>query len=597
MAKDDFVYVNVDDILMDSTCQARPMNGSTVYDYAERMKEGLSFPPVTIFKDDAGVLWLADGFHRVAATKEAGLDKVRAQVHPGDQRKAILYSLGPANAEHGLPLTRADRAKRVERILSDPEWSQWSDRQIANYCGVSHPTVARFRELTGKFSSERKTADGRVMNTDGINANRHWGLSNGNPFWAQVLKFRLDRDTILEQLQPGATHLTDLTMSKEDCWRRLDQLATETVGDHFPVGSYVKNVNDGFGQVKQAHPTSLSVLDKFHGNLETWPVDICVPCGFDEWNVAEPKDYTRQRRESGHWAERRDYQNLFWGQVNRNGLDQATILEKLQPGAKVLTDLAAGIEEIEKLLNRIAIEEHSAVWKRGDYVRFKTEVSKHYGQVVECAPDYMIVISLRTGMEQAWAYRHCQLTTREEWEQSKQQAEQPPGIGETPAPPPEPEPESEPEQIDKNCFIPDLPRRQVEFIMALHTGAPVARNAATRLALRGHGLITQDDDWDAIRLTPCGQQAAAAYDLVPIEEVDELRAGPEPEIDYTRLSLADYQADDLVEIMPALARVLAYCEGYDVPADDDLAAAAWQVFRFFDQVTEMVAEEQQQAVS
>lgn len=520
----------IDQILMDSTCQSRSMNGSTVYDYADLMKAGTEFPPVTVYHDGEHY-WLADGFHRVAAAKEAGLTTIAATIEAGSQRDAVLYSLGPANVAHGLPLTRSERTKRVERLLSDPEWSQWSDREIARHCGVSHPTVARFRELTGKLSSERKTADGRVMNTEGINANRHWGLSNGNPFWAQVLKFRLDRDTILEQLQPGATHLTDLTMSKEDCWRRLDQLATETVVARFPVGSYVKNVNDGFGQVKQAHPTSLSVLDKFHGNLETWPVNICVPCSFDEWNVAEPKDYTRQRRESRHWAERRDLQNLFWGQVNRNGLDQATILEKLQPGAKILTDLTASIEEIEKLLNRIAIEEHSAAWKRGDYVRFKTEIGERYGQVATCAPDYMIVLSLSTGMEQAWAYRYCQPATREEWEASvSQQSEAQP-----PAPAPEPEPA--PEQAEEDCFIPDLPRRQVE--------------------------------------------------------VDELRAGPEPEIDYTRLSLADYQADDLVEIMPALARVLAYCEGYDVPADDDLAAAAWQVFRFFDQVTEMVAEDSQ----
>lgn len=50
-----------------------------------------------------------------------------------------------------------------------------------------------------------------------------------------------------------------------------------------------------------------------------------------------------------------------------------------------------------------------------------------------------------------------------------------------------------------------LPVRQVEFLLALAEGKPVAKNAATRKALRTHKLITDTDDWDAIELTAAGK--------------------------------------------------------------------------------------------
>lgn len=279
--------VQIDNIIMDSTTQARAMNGAQVYDYAELMQDGTVFPPVVIFRDSDGNHWLADGFHRVAAAKEAGLKELQAEIHEGSQRDAILYSLGPANNSHGMALTRLERRERVVKLLQDPEWSQWSDREIARHCGVSHPTVAQIRRDTGKFSSERMGADGRVQTV------KHWGHSNGMAFWQTVQRFGLNKHTILEQLQAGATHLTDLTMSKEDCWRRLDYLATQQVAVRFPVGSYVKHTTGRFGQVKQAHATSLRVWD-FKLEMEaSWALDGCSPSTKEAWEKSsdqQPKD-------------------------------------------------------------------------------------------------------------------------------------------------------------------------------------------------------------------------------------------------------------------------------------------------------------------
>ncbi|MGR9135656.1 hypothetical protein [Rhizobium leguminosarum] len=66
----------------------------------------------------------------------------------------------------------------------DEEWRQWSDREIARRCRVSHPLVTKMRSemtvaLTGNISSEEpprtfinRYGDTAVMNTGGINAGR-----------------------------------------------------------------------------------------------------------------------------------------------------------------------------------------------------------------------------------------------------------------------------------------------------------------------------------------------------------------------------------------------------------------------------------------
>lgn len=44
-------------------------------------------------------------------------------------------------------------------MLSDEEWSRWSDREIARRCKVHHNFVGKLREetLTGDISSEKPT--------------------------------------------------------------------------------------------------------------------------------------------------------------------------------------------------------------------------------------------------------------------------------------------------------------------------------------------------------------------------------------------------------------------------------------------------------
>jgi hypothetical protein len=54
-------------------------------------------------------------------------------VREGTRRDALRYALS-ANAEHGHRRTNEDKRRAVDIMLDDPEWSQLTDREIAEAC-------------------------------------------------------------------------------------------------------------------------------------------------------------------------------------------------------------------------------------------------------------------------------------------------------------------------------------------------------------------------------------------------------------------------------------------------------------------------------
>ncbi len=145
MAVKDPVPVAIPSIKIDGGTQQRAsINESIVAEYAEQIKAGDTFSPVTVFFDGTDY-WLADGFHRYHAHRLAGLDEISCDVRTGTSREAILFSVG-ANDTHGLRRTNEDKQKAIATLLSDPEWSLWSDREIARACRVSDKTVGAARQ-------------------------------------------------------------------------------------------------------------------------------------------------------------------------------------------------------------------------------------------------------------------------------------------------------------------------------------------------------------------------------------------------------------------------------------------------------------------
>jgi hypothetical protein len=158
---DSSVMIPLEQIPTDAQTRVQ-LRAAVVRDYAAAMVQqiaegGLRFPPVVLFTD-GHAYWLADGSHRTAAARKAGLTEFPAQVRPGTPRDALLYGIS-ANSAHGLPRSNADKRKAVALLLADPEWSQWSDREIGRRCQVGHAWVSRLRRsasVSGRQIKDRK---------------------------------------------------------------------------------------------------------------------------------------------------------------------------------------------------------------------------------------------------------------------------------------------------------------------------------------------------------------------------------------------------------------------------------------------------------
>lgn len=145
----------LDEIRIDGGTQSRvKINTDRVALFVERMADGDEFPAVDVFFDGKDY-WLADGFHRYHAALKRGKPGLTCTVRPGTVRDAILFSFH-ANGRHGLPFTLEDKRGNVTTMLKDPEWGDWSDREIARQCTCSHTMVAKMRTAMGKKDGERK---------------------------------------------------------------------------------------------------------------------------------------------------------------------------------------------------------------------------------------------------------------------------------------------------------------------------------------------------------------------------------------------------------------------------------------------------------
>lgn len=120
-------------------------DAETINTYAEEMKEGATFPPVNVVTDGV-YYWLADGFHRVMASKQIGRESIEAIIHEGTEDDAILFG-GTANNKQGKRPTRADVRHFMEMV--------WERRErifggtptgglFAQKCGIARATGCNF---------------------------------------------------------------------------------------------------------------------------------------------------------------------------------------------------------------------------------------------------------------------------------------------------------------------------------------------------------------------------------------------------------------------------------------------------------------------
>jgi len=116
------------------------------------------FPPILLYRDEAGNLWLADGFHRTSAALRRKFTSIRAIIRPGTKADAI-WEAAKINGRNGLPLADTDYRRAVEIIVA--AWPDRSNVMIAEALGCDEKTVRKYRPKSESDSSEPEKRTGK----------------------------------------------------------------------------------------------------------------------------------------------------------------------------------------------------------------------------------------------------------------------------------------------------------------------------------------------------------------------------------------------------------------------------------------------------
>lgn len=158
------------DLIMSGMQLRVSISQEAVARYAEGYAAKADIPAIVVFHDkESDQFYLADGHHRVAAAKKAGLTKLDAIIKQGTILDALLYG-ARSNHTHGEPLTNDDKRHTVARFLAIPEWRKKSDRWIATAAQVNPHLVAKVRKSLPKEqqSTVRESKDGTTRDTKNI---------------------------------------------------------------------------------------------------------------------------------------------------------------------------------------------------------------------------------------------------------------------------------------------------------------------------------------------------------------------------------------------------------------------------------------------
>jgi len=146
--------IDIETIAIDPRCQQRELDRDNIARLVEVLADGGAFiDPVDVFAD-GDTFCLAHGFHRYYASMQHGCTQIDATIHVDGVDAAIDYSCQPLNAKHGQPETRADRERRVKRMIE--RHGDWSDRRIADHCGVHSSTVGTYRNQVSNLDTCEK---------------------------------------------------------------------------------------------------------------------------------------------------------------------------------------------------------------------------------------------------------------------------------------------------------------------------------------------------------------------------------------------------------------------------------------------------------
>lgn len=164
------------------------LNRAAVQEYAELYASSGSdvLPPLDIFQERNCKSWIvADGRHRLAAARKAGIEKLPCKLHEGDDIAALDFAVG-CNIKHGVRRTDADLGAILTSIFNTTELAEKyrTDEELSDKVGVTVRAVqkhrARWRDEPGGNKPAKKAAQQRAgKHTTKVNGKKSAHVSTG----------------------------------------------------------------------------------------------------------------------------------------------------------------------------------------------------------------------------------------------------------------------------------------------------------------------------------------------------------------------------------------------------------------------------------
>ena len=149
--KETEIFIDVSKIVQDDAFRCRVQDDkdtiedyTTIFrEYKEAKEPGESpvypFPEIWVWKEDDKYV-LITGYHRLAAARQAGLDKIHVKIFTGTKEEAVLLAMRD-NQKHGLRLSRGDLKYCIEKVLE--LFPDKSHAVIAEMLGCSRQYVSK----------------------------------------------------------------------------------------------------------------------------------------------------------------------------------------------------------------------------------------------------------------------------------------------------------------------------------------------------------------------------------------------------------------------------------------------------------------------
>lgn len=137
----------------------RGVNEARVADYAEKMSQGVKFPPVVIGRfprsEKYGSEGIIDGVHRLTAAQAAGLKNFPYEEVQYSSLQDMLSDMYIRNMAHGMPVTEGQRNSRIKLLRTQGMTLE----AIGNKFGLAKQSIDRIvRGQQGEGKSGPKGA-------------------------------------------------------------------------------------------------------------------------------------------------------------------------------------------------------------------------------------------------------------------------------------------------------------------------------------------------------------------------------------------------------------------------------------------------------